>query len=165
MARLSPDSPLVRAIRAAIDVARADVLAAGRWPNPRVTFDRESVAGITEHMTMVGQLLPITGQRRLQVRAASALVDASAGRADDEMRRARADLRQSFAQLVAAKAREGALTTARERLRGVADILAKREFATARVQDAELRSSIKVPASIEPLSGGEAVVAAPSAGR
>ena len=74
LARLSPNSPRVRAIRAAIDVARADVLAAGRWPNPRVTFDRESVAGITENMTMVAQPLPITGRRGLEVQAASALV-------------------------------------------------------------------------------------------
>ena len=43
--RLSDSSPRVRAIRAAIELARADVLAAGRWPNPRVTFNRESVAG------------------------------------------------------------------------------------------------------------------------
>ena len=49
MARLSPASPRVRAIRAGVDVARADVLAAGRWPNPRVTFDREAVAGVTGH--------------------------------------------------------------------------------------------------------------------
>jgi RND family efflux transporter MFP subunit len=39
------------------------------------------------------------------------------------------------------------------------------EFATVLVRDAELRTSIKVPAAIEPLSGGEAIVAAPSAGR
>ena len=39
------------------------------------------------------------------------------------------------------------------------------EFATARVVEADLRSSIRVPAEIEPLSGGEAVVAAPAAGR
>ena len=38
-------------------------------------------------------------------------------------------------------------------------------FATAQVRDSELRASIRVPASIEPLSGGEAVVAAPAAGR
>ena len=50
LARLSPASPRVRAIRASIDVARADVLAAGRWPNPRITFDREAVAGVTENM-------------------------------------------------------------------------------------------------------------------
>src|SRR6185503_15121495 len=38
-------------------------------------------------------------------------------------------------------------------------------FATATVRDADLRKSIKTPASIEPLSGGEALVAAPAAGR
>ena len=77
LARLSADSPRVRAIRAAIEFARADVLAAGRWPNPRLTFDRESVVGITENMTMVAQPLPISGRRRLEVQAASALVDAT----------------------------------------------------------------------------------------
>ena len=44
LSRLSSESPRVRAIRASIDVARADVLAAQRWPNPRLTVDRESVA-------------------------------------------------------------------------------------------------------------------------
>src|SRR5712691_9292689 len=90
LARLSVESPRVRAIRSAVALARADVLAAGRWPNPRVTIDREAVAGTTEYITSVGQLLPINGQRGLQVRAASALVDASASRADEGVRRARA---------------------------------------------------------------------------
>jgi RND family efflux transporter MFP subunit len=39
------------------------------------------------------------------------------------------------------------------------------EFATAPVREAELRTSIKVPAEIDPLVGGEAVVSAPAAGR
>jgi cobalt-zinc-cadmium efflux system membrane fusion protein len=39
------------------------------------------------------------------------------------------------------------------------------EFATTPVREVELRSSLKVPASIEPLAGGQAVVAAPAAGR
>ena len=38
-------------------------------------------------------------------------------------------------------------------------------FATTVVRAADLRASIKVPASIEPLSGGEAMVTAPAAGR
>ncbi len=50
-------------------------------------------------------------------------------RADDELRRARADLRLAFAQLVAAQVRERELTAARDRLRGLADVLAKREAA------------------------------------
>ena len=129
LARLSPDSPRLRAIRAAVDVARADVLAAGRWPNPRLTFDRESVAGVTENMTMVAQPLPITGRRGLEVQAASAMVDASSNRSDDAMRRARADLRLAFAQLVAAQTRDQVLTTSHDRLRELAAVLAKREAA------------------------------------
>jgi RND family efflux transporter MFP subunit len=39
------------------------------------------------------------------------------------------------------------------------------EFATEQVREADLRTAIRVPASIEPLTGGEAVVAAPAAGR
>ena len=93
LARLSADSPRVRAIRAAVDVARADALAAGRWPNPRVTVNREAVAGITEHMAMVTQPLPVTGRRGLEVHAASRRRRAASSRADDEIRVARAELR------------------------------------------------------------------------
>ena len=38
-------------------------------------------------------------------------------------------------------------------------------FATALVEEAELRTSIRAPAMIHPLPGGEAIVAAPAAGR
>jgi outer membrane protein, heavy metal efflux system len=129
LARLSADSPRARAIRSEIDVARAEVQVVGRWPNPRLTFDRESVAGVTENMTMVSQPLPITGRRGLEVRAASALVEASATRADDALRRARADLRLAFAQLAAAQVRERELTASRDRLGELAEMLAKREAA------------------------------------
>jgi cobalt-zinc-cadmium efflux system outer membrane protein len=129
LARLSMESPRVRAIRSAVALARADVHAAGRWPNPRIIVDRESVAGTTEYIITVGQLLPINGQRGLQVRAASALVEASVSRTDEEVRRARADLRLAFAQLAAAQVRERELTAARDRLRELVDILTKREAA------------------------------------
>jgi cobalt-zinc-cadmium efflux system membrane fusion protein len=38
-------------------------------------------------------------------------------------------------------------------------------FATAPVREAELRTSIRAPATIEPISGGEAIVSAPASGR
>lgn len=129
LAHLSPASPRVRAIRAGIELARADVLAASRWPNPRLTFDRESAAGVTEEMTMVAQLLPITGRRGLDIQAASALVDASSNRVDEAVRRARADLRLAFGQLLVSQIRERELTGARDRLQGLVDMLAKREAA------------------------------------
>src|SRR5262245_20454284 len=129
LSRLSLESPRARAARAGVDVARADVLGVGRWPNPRLTYDRESVAGITETIVMVAQPLPITGRRRFEVDAASAIVGASASRADEEVRRLRADLRRAFAELVAAQAREHQLTTARDRLAELAEVLARREAA------------------------------------
>jgi outer membrane protein, heavy metal efflux system len=127
LARLSTDGPRVRAARAGIDIARADVLAAARRPNPRVAWDRQSVAGVTEHYVSVAQVLPITGRRALDVQAATALVSASASRADDEVRRLRADLRLAFAELVAAQTRERELIAARDRLRELAQVLATRE--------------------------------------
>lgn len=39
------------------------------------------------------------------------------------------------------------------------------DFATSLVQEAELRASIRVPATVHPLPGGEAIVAAPATGR
>ncbi|HZI81951.1 MAG TPA: TolC family protein [Vicinamibacterales bacterium] len=129
LARLSADSPRVRAIRADVEVARAEVLAAGRWPNPRLTINRESVAGIAELMALVTQPLPITGRRGLEVQAASATADAASSRADGAVRVARAELRAAYADLVAAQGREAELTRARDRLRELADVLGRRETA------------------------------------
>ncbi len=129
LARLSAESPRVQAVRSAVDVVRADALAAGRWPNPRVIFNREAVAGIAEHMLMVSQVLPVTGRRRFDVSAASARVDAAASRADDEIRRMRADLRLSFTDLWAAQTRERELARSLDRLRDLAEVLGRREAA------------------------------------
>jgi len=129
LARLTPDSPRVRALRAPIDLARVDELAAMRWPNPLVTVDRESVAGATEYIALVAQPLPITGRRGLEKDAASALVAATSRRVEDQLRRLRADLRLAFADLVAAQIHERELTAAHDRLRTLADVLAKREAA------------------------------------
>ena len=129
LVRLSTDSPRLRAIRAGVDLAQVDVLAAARWPNPRTTFTRESVAGVTEYLTMVSQPIPITGQRGLEMQATSARVSAVASRADDAVRRVQADLRRAFADLVAAQARERQLALAVGRLRILSDVLAAREAA------------------------------------
>jgi cobalt-zinc-cadmium efflux system outer membrane protein len=87
------------------------------------------VAGITEYLTMVAQPLPITGRRGLAVQAAAASASASASRADDDVRRLRADARLAFADLVAAQTRERELSASRDRLRDLAQVLARREAA------------------------------------
>jgi cobalt-zinc-cadmium efflux system outer membrane protein len=129
LARLSNTSPRVQAIRTALDLSRVDVLAASRWPNPQPSVTRESVAGVTEFLTTVSQVLPVTGRRGLEVEAATAHVAASTSRADEEIRRLRADLRLAFAELAAAQDRERELTAARDRLRVLAEALHKRESA------------------------------------
>jgi outer membrane protein, heavy metal efflux system len=129
LAQLGSQSPRIQAARAVVDVARADILAAARWPNPRVTFNREAVAGVTEDMLMVSQVLPLTGRRRLDVSGATARVEASSSRADDQLRRIRADLRLAFTDLWAAQDRERELGRSRDRLAELAGLLGKREAA------------------------------------
>jgi cobalt-zinc-cadmium efflux system outer membrane protein len=129
LARISPDSPRVRALRAGVEVARADVMSVGRWPNPRVAIEREAVAGVSEVLTTVLQPLPITGRRQLERAAASTSVDAAAHRADEDVRRLRADVRLAYADLAAAQVRERELTRSRERLQALTAILEKREAA------------------------------------
>ena len=129
LARLSADSPRARAIRAGVDVARAEVSAAGRWPNPRLTIDRESVAGVSETLTTVLQPLPVTGRRGLEREAASAAADANASRAEDEVRRLRADLRLAYAELAVAQVRERELSRSRVQLVDLVGILERREAA------------------------------------
>ena len=129
LARLSTENPRVYALRTSVNVARADVLAASRWPNPRATVNRESTVGITEYISTIGQLLPVTGRRGLDVSAASAHVDAVSSRADDDTRRLRADVRLAYAELVAAQSRENELRVAVLRARELADIVGKRETA------------------------------------
>ena len=129
LSQLGAESSRVRAARAGIDVARADVLTAGRWPNPRATVNRESVSGVSEYIVTVAQPLPVTGRRRLEVSAATARVEATSSRAEEQIRRVRADLRLAFTDLWAAQARERELTRSRDRLTEVAGILGKREAA------------------------------------
>ena len=129
LARLSTDSPRVRAIRASSAVARAEIVAAGRWPNPRFTYNRESVAGVTENMFLVTQPLPVTGRRGLEIEAAAARADAQDRRSDDAIRQARSELRVAYADLAAAQARESELMAARSRLDELVQILASRERA------------------------------------
>ena len=129
LGQLGDGNPRVLAVRADVAVARADILAAGRWPNPRVTFNREAVAGIAEGIVMVSQALPITGRRGLEVNAATARADASSLRADDQIRRVRADLRLAFTDLWASQQREAELLRSRDALTELATILARREAA------------------------------------
>jgi cobalt-zinc-cadmium efflux system outer membrane protein len=144
LAGLSADSPRVRAIRSSIDLARADVFNAARWPNPRLSIDRESSAGVSETMTTVLQPLPVTGRRTLEREAAEALVDVARRRAEEAVRRLRADVRLAYADLVTAQVRERELTQSRDRLQQLTGILERREAAGDTAGFDRLRSEREV---------------------
>ena len=129
IARLSSDSPRARAVRAAANVARAEVLAAGRWPNPRFAVDRESVSGVAETLITVVQPLPLSGRRGLEQASAGTLAESAVFRADAAARRLRADFRLAYAALAAAQVRERELADAGARLAELVRILERREAA------------------------------------
>ena len=142
--RLAADSPRLRAIRSPIEVARAEALTVGRWPNPRITVDREAVAGVSETIVGVLQPLPVTGRRGFERDSAAALVEASERRTDEAVRRARADVRLAYADLVMAQAREREFTRSRNRLQELAAILERREAAGDAAGFDRLRSEREV---------------------
>jgi cobalt-zinc-cadmium efflux system outer membrane protein len=144
LARLTADSPRARAIRAMADVARAEAIGAGRYPNPRLSVDREAVAGVSERLITVLQPLPITGRRDLERASAVAGADATARRADDGVRRLRADLRLAYAELASAQVRERELTRSREQFVELARILERREAAGDAAGFDRLRSEREV---------------------
>jgi cobalt-zinc-cadmium efflux system outer membrane protein len=129
LARFSTESPRVQAARAAVDVARGEVLVAARWPNPRLTYNRESVVGVSESMFLVSQVLPLTGRRGLDVQAASERVNAVTSRVEGEIRRLRADLKLAFSDLWVAQTRERELARSRDRFRDLAEVIGRREAA------------------------------------
>lgn len=129
LARLSADSPRVRSLRVEIDLAKADMAAASRLPNPRLTLNREAVAGVAEDFVLVSQPLPVTGRRTLEARAAEALVRATVLRVDDLERRVRAEVRLAFETLRQRQIQAQELGAMVGDLRELAGVLATREEA------------------------------------
>ncbi len=129
LARLSPDSPRVRALGAQVDLARAGVALSRRLPNPQVSLSREAAGGLSEYYTLVTQVLPITGRRGLEIQASEAVLRGAEASADALLRLAQAELRQAFVELATAGRREAELRRVRNHLAELVDILAKREAA------------------------------------
>lgn len=85
--------------RGAVQAAEADVLAAGLFPNPTLSYSRERVGGspsTVEHSWMLGQTFDVSGRRGLHREAANRRVAAvSAGNASRKLDMA-AEIRRSF---------------------------------------------------------------------
>jgi outer membrane protein, heavy metal efflux system len=89
--------------RGAVQAAEADVLAAGRFPNPTLSYSRESIDGspdTVEQTWMLGQTFDVSGRRGLHREAASRRVAVvSAGNASRQLEMA-AEIRRSFNEVL-----------------------------------------------------------------
>lgn len=89
--------------RGAVQAAEADVLAAGLFPNPTLSYSRDSVDGspdTIEQTWMLEQSFDLSGRRGLHRQAASRRVDAvAAGNATRQLQMA-AEIRRSFHEVL-----------------------------------------------------------------
>lgn len=117
-------------LRARVDLARADELAARRWPNPEASWSREQVraGGATEREDLAGvtQRLDLSGRRGLRGDAAARRVEAATASAALLRVDVEAEARTAFAGVLAAERRVRVLREAAARLEAVAAAVARR---------------------------------------
>lgn len=85
---------------AALDLARSQAIEAGRWANPRLLLERESVGSTTESTIGIEQPLDLAGRSRLRREAADRRVEAAVlGHTAEHNERA-AKLRELFYEVL-----------------------------------------------------------------
>lgn len=117
-------------LRARVDLARADEIAARRWPNPEASWSHEEVraTGLTERedVAVLSQRFDLSGRRGLRGDAAARRVEAAGAEAALLRLDVEAEARRAFADALAAGRRVAILEAAVERLEGVAAAVARR---------------------------------------
>lgn len=117
-------------LRARVDFARADEIAARRWPNPEASWSREqlraSAATERQDIVMLSQRFDLSGRRGLRGDAAARRVEAAGAGAALLRLDVEAGARRAFADALAQERRVAVLRAAGERLEGVAAAVARR---------------------------------------
>jgi len=127
VARFMANSPRIRALNARIEQVRAGHAERALWPNPSVTFARESVLSTDDTFLLARQELPISG-RRSQLRTAGRIaVEAAQAEARFQMLQLQADLREAYAALLLAQEREAVLRSGIDALQRLVNVLRVRE--------------------------------------
>ena len=119
------DGPQARAIRAESEVTRREQLARLAYPNPSLTYSRES-AGFTEFL-QAEQVLTIFGARRALSRAGVAATAAAEAERDVRLWQLRSDAAAAVARLLAARARVESVYAHRGEINRLVEILRVRE--------------------------------------
>lgn len=127
VARFMANNPRIRALNARIEQVRAGHAERALWPNPAVTFSRESVFNTDDTFLLARQELPISG-RRGQLRTAGRIaVEAAQADARFHTIQAQADLRDAYTALLLAQEREVVLRNGIDALQRLVDVLRVRE--------------------------------------
>lgn len=119
------DGPQARAIRAESEVIRREQLARLAYPNPSVTYSRES-AGFTEFL-QIEQPLPVLGTRDALSRAGTAATAAAEARGEAQLWALRTDASAAVARLTASERRLDAAGTYTRDVERLIEILRIRE--------------------------------------
>jgi outer membrane protein, heavy metal efflux system len=127
LARFVTGDPRIRALNARIDEVRATHAERTLWPNPSITFSRESVLGAHDTFLLGRQELPISGRRARLQTAGRLAVDAAQAEAQLESVQLQADAREAYAALLLAQQREEALQESISALQELIGILRARE--------------------------------------
>lgn len=127
VARFMANSPRIRALNARIEEVRALHAERALWPNPAVTFSRESVFDTDDTFLLARQELPVSGRRRQLRTAGRIAVEAAQAESRFQTMQAQADLREAYTALLLAQEREAVLGSGIDALRRLVDVLRARE--------------------------------------
>jgi cobalt-zinc-cadmium efflux system outer membrane protein len=127
VARFMANNPRIRALNARIEEVSAVHAERVLWPNPAVTFSRESVFSTDDTFLLARQELPIAGRRRHLKTAGRIAVEAAQADARFRTLQGQADLRTAYTALLLAQEREAVLRNGIEALQGLVAVLRVRE--------------------------------------
>lgn len=117
-------------LRAKVDLARADEVAARRWPNPEASWSHEQVdtAGGTERqdVAVLSQRVDVSGRRGLRGDAAAKRVEAASADAALVRLDVEAEARRAFVNVLALERRASVLGAMATRVEAIADAVGRR---------------------------------------
>lgn len=139
-------NPMLAAAAAEVDVARADQLGAGRYPNPAFTFESEGQSPFRtgrpgdghEYVFRLDQEIDTPGRRSLRITAADLRTEATQSQLLNQRRRLDLEVRRVYFQAALAKADREVSATALEEIDRVIT-LNRARFEQGEISGSELR--------------------------
>jgi len=126
LTRFGDENQRARALRARVEVARAETRVRTLLPTPSISYSRED-AITKEHYLLVEQRIPVSGRLGLLRRAGDAAVNVQKEQSNHELHQLRSDLRLAFYELLLAQQREEAIRKDLSNLQELVRVLGERE--------------------------------------